>query len=126
MNHRQRIGKVHDGLARQARHRRVCDQHAPPGVAPCQRGEVACHSERAVSICIGRGDMGQGKVEGLRRDVARDDMLTRAGNARAIHVGPSLMAGLDRSNRERFFAKWDASVRASNAIITTRTGSGKT
>lgn len=62
----------------------------------------------------------------LRRDVARDDMPIRAGNARAIHVGPSLMAGLDHSNRERFFAKWDASVRASNAIITTRTGSGET
>lgn len=62
----------------------------------------------------------------LRRDVARDDMLTRAGNARAIHVGPSLMAGLDHSNRERFFAKWDASVRAAGVIKTTRTGSGKT
>lgn len=62
----------------------------------------------------------------LRNDVPRDAGTTLAANARAIHVGPSLMAGLDSSNRERFFAKWDATVRASNAIATTKTGSGKT
>lgn len=62
----------------------------------------------------------------LRGDVPRDAALTLAGNARAIHVGPSLMAGLDHSNRERFFTKWDATVRASNAIETSKTGSGKT
>jgi iron(III) transport system substrate-binding protein len=62
----------------------------------------------------------------LRTDVVRSDLLAHAGNTRAIHVGPALMAGLDRVNRERFFTKWNATVRASSVNDTTKTGRGKT
>lgn len=68
---------------------------------------------------------GHGMVP-LRQDVARNDPLVGAGNIRAIHVGPALMAGVDQINRERFFTKWNSTVRASGDIAEKKNGKGQT
>jgi iron(III) transport system substrate-binding protein len=49
----------------------------------------------------------------LRTDMASGGMVLRAGNARALHVGPALMADLDSVNRERFLVKWRDTLRLS-------------
>ncbi len=51
----------------------------------------------------------------LRSDVARSDAVLNGTNARAILVGPALMANLDQANRARFLAKWNTSIRASGS-----------
>ena len=68
---------------------------------------------------------GHGMVP-LRQDVIRTDPLVGAGNIRAIQVGPALMAGVDRINRERFFTKWSSTVRASERTDNEKSERGKT
>lgn len=53
----------------------------------------------------------------LHKDVAQADSYTvmNGANERVIHVGPALMADLDRINRARFFAKWTSSIGASGS-----------
>jgi iron(III) transport system substrate-binding protein len=58
----------------------------------------------------GQSLLGEHHMIPLRPDVARDDTLVTAGNVRAIHVGPALMAALDEVNRSKFLAKWRTSI----------------
>lgn len=51
----------------------------------------------------------------LRSDLARVDVGLGAANARAILVGPALMANLDTNNRGKFLAKWNTSIRSAGS-----------
>lgn len=54
--------------------------------------------------------LGKNNMIPLRSDAARGDWGLGGANERAIHVGPALMADLDRVNQERFFSKWTSSM----------------
>jgi iron(III) transport system substrate-binding protein len=60
----------------------------------------------------GQSMLGEHNMIPLRPDVPHNEILPPGSNARAVHVGPALMADLDSINRAKFLSKWTTSIGA--------------
>lgn len=61
----------------------------------------------------------------LRADVAHGGPVLGGSNARAIHVGPALMAALDSVNRARFLSKWNTNIGSAEGVPAARNTKGR-